>query len=262
MNCLVSFKSILLISVMCFCFAAAANEKRRVVIGTGDGRPFIYTQSGSVLETNPGLSIEILQAVANEHNWSLTFIEMPFARQVSATRSGSIDGMVATFIEDAPDFHYPAEPIAMAQNCFFAKADSSFYYDTPASLDKSVFGVTNGYHYGEIDDYILENRLNNIVKVSGEDKASLATLFRLLEVGRIDAFIEANLVVRHSIASKELDNIKKAGCTAPMYAYVAFSPDNPSSTALANNVDSTIKRLRASGELDIILRKYGVDDWK
>lgn len=239
-----------------------ASERRRVVIGTGDGRPFIFTDNGSVLPTNPGLSIEILQAVANEHNWALTFTEMPFARQVSATRSGQINGLVAVFENDAPDLQYPREPIAAAQNCFFTQSASEFQYNTPTSLDSIRFGVTNGYHYGEIDDYVAQDNLKNVVKVSGEDKASLFTLFRLLEVNRIDAFIEASRVVEYAIEANDIKNVKKAGCTAPLYAYVAFTPDSDASVLLANDVDATVTRLRASGELDAILKKYGVDDWK
>ncbi len=239
-----------------------ASERRRVVIGTGDGRPFIFTENGSVLPTNPGLSIEILQAVANEHNWALTFAEMPFIRQVSATRSGQIDGLVAVFKDDAPDLVYPDEPIAMAQNCFFINAGAPFHYQSTESLNDIILGVTNGYHYGEIDDYVAQNSKKNILKVSGEDKASLSTLLRLLQVNRIDAFIETSRVVEHAIKAQNIKNIKKAGCTAPMYAYVAFTPDLDVSVSLANDIDATVTRLRASGELDAILKKYGVDDWK
>jgi len=262
MSNFVHYAFLLLTALLCCLLPAEANDKRRIVIGTGDGRPYIFTENGSVLPTNPGLSIEILQAAANEHNWEITFAEIPFTRQVSATRSGQIDGLVAVFKDDAPDLIYPNEPIAMAQNCFFINEGAPFHYQSTESLDDIILGVTNGYHYGEIDDYVAQNSKKNILKVSGEDKASLSTLLRLLQVNRIDAFVESSRVVEHAIKAQNIKGIKKAGCTAPMYAYIAFTPDLDVSVSLANDIDATVTRLRASGELDAILKKYGVDDWK
>ena len=239
----------------------SANEQKHILVGTGDGPPFIRTENGSIHNEKPGLSIEILQSIAKHNNWKLEFVEMPFARQIVATRLGEVDAMVAVFKMDAPDLLYPSTPIAVAEHCFFTREDTDFWFTSLQDLDAIKLGVINDYNYGLIDEYVAENKQDNILRVSGQDKDSLTKLLALLHMRRIDAFIEAKSVVEYVTNNLDTETLRIAGCTAISPAYIAFSPASEESEQLAHEFDSAIEQLRTQGELKRLFQKYGITDW-
>ena len=255
------FKLLLLLTLVSQFSTLFANEQKRILIGTGDGPPFIRTENGNINNERPGLSIEILQSVAKHNSWKLEFIEMPFARQIVSTRLGEVDAMVAVFKMDAPDLLYPSTPIAVAEHCFFTHKDSDFHFTSLQDLNAIRLGVVNDYHYGVIDDYVAENKRDNILKVSGEDKDSLTKLLTLLDMRRIDAFIEAKSVVEHVTDYLGIEKLRIAGCTSTSPAYIAFSPVSEESQRLIHEFDFAMEQLRKRGQLKQIFKKYGIADW-
>lgn len=233
-----------------------------LTIATGDGRPYIFVDNDNVSAALPGFSIEILQSVAKIQGWKLKFEVMPFSRQVIATRTGQVDGMIAVFKSDAPDLLFPSQPIGLASNCFFALEKSSFRFPDRTSLDDYKIGVTNGFTYGLIDQYIAENAGRNIVSLSGEDRDVVTRLISMLLEDRIDTFIEAEAVVNYHLKEKNIRNVKNAGCTQTFAAYVAFSPSKSASKSRIDTFDRGVIVLRKSGKLQKILDKYGAKDWR
>ncbi len=231
-------------------------------IPTGDGRPYIFVENNQIEFERPGFSIEILQSVARLQGWKLKFEVMPFSRQVIATRKGQVDGMIAIFKTDAPDLLFPNQPIGQASNCFFALDKSDFRFPDRTSLDDYKIGVTNGFTYGLVDQYIAENIGKNIISLSGDDKDVLTRLINMLQENRIDTFIEAETVVNYHLQEKGIKNIKNVGCTRTLKAFIAFSPSLQNSKKRITAFDQTVKQLRSSGQLQKILEKYGVKDWR
>lgn len=237
-----------------------------LTIATGDGRPYIFAEGGTIAQQQPGFSIEIVQAAARLLNWDITFSIQPFSRQISGTRAGRYDAAMAMFPGDAPSFVFPKQAIATARNCFYKKSQSPFRYTNTTSLDMISLAVTNGYTYGgethkALDDYIARNGLGNIITIAGQDKNVAERLIAMLKANRIDAFIEAEAVVAYHLQEKRITGIKIAGCTPTLSAFLAFSPEIKNSERRAAEFDRAVESLRSSGELKKILDRYSITDW-
>lgn len=249
-------------SVFLYLLQIRQLEAETLTIATGDGRPYIFFEQGQIQDERPGFSIEILMAVAKVLGWKLNFEVMPFSRQLIANRAGQVDGHIATFKSDAPDLIFPAEPIGVASNCFFALRGSAFRFPSRVPMDKFKIGVTNGFTYGLIDQYIEENAAKNIVSLSGEDKDVLLRLIDMLLERRIDTFIDADPVVRFHLKERQISELENVGCTTTFDAFIAFSPNKPESKERVKKFDKAVSLLRSSGELQQILDRYGAKDWR
>lgn len=233
-----------------------------LTIGTGDGRPYIFVKRNVIDIEKPGFSIEIVNAISDKLDWGVQYAVMPFSRQVVSTQKGETDALMAVFKSDAPDLVYPDEPIGVASNCFFKREDNDFHFPDRRALDEVRIGVTNGFTYGLIDEFVAENRFNNIVTLSGDDKDVVQRLITMTLEGKIDTFIEAEAVVNYHLQEKHIKDLVNAGCTRTFKAYIAFSPVKPGSVQRAKRFDQAMTELRMSGELAMILAKYGTKDWK
>ena len=82
----------------------------------------------------------------------------------------------------------------------------------------------------------------------------------MLDSNRIDAFVgEKNVVNYYSFKIKLKDKIRIAGHLSKKgYLYVGFSPKNPQANLLASIVDKGILTLRKSGDLEKIMKEYGL----
>jgi polar amino acid transport system substrate-binding protein len=259
MKVLITYTINIVSSLFCIAFA---NEDS-LTIATGGGSPYIVVRDQKLDTSAPGFSIEIVKAAAEKLDWQISFEVMPFSRQMAETESGKTDALIAVLKTDAPHFVYPSQQIGIASNCFFKRAGTSFYFpDRKTSLDNYRIGVTNGFTYGLIDDYIAENSARNIVTLSGEDEKVLPRLIKMLEEERVDVFIEAETVVNHYIQQNNIPNVVNAGCTLILDAYIGFAPNNPKSILRAARFDKAVDELRREGKIADILSKYNVQDWR
>ena len=95
-------------------------------------------------------------------------------------------------------------------------------------------------------------------------ETALDTLMEKLMKGEIDLVLEDPFVFL--LRSKELylsAKVRKAGdMGAGEPLYIAFSPEHAGSRELAAQLSKGIARLRSSGRLTAIMKKYGLSDWK
>jgi polar amino acid transport system substrate-binding protein len=83
-----------------------------------------------------------------------------------------------------------------------------------------------------------------------------------LLAGRIDALIEDRAVFQNYLYQADIpDQFAEAGVAFEEDVYIAFSPSHPHATEYAGILSAAIVELRASGKLDRILKKYGLQDW-
>ncbi len=87
---------------------------------------------------------------------------------------------------------------------------------------------------------------------------------KMLLSGRIDAVIATEPVFWYFANRMDIkDQIKVSGVAVkPEKAYIAFSPVIPQSKEYAKILSNGVAKLRKSGELEQILIKYGLEDWK
>jgi polar amino acid transport system substrate-binding protein len=210
----------------------------------------------------PGYAIEMAQRIFEKAGHAVVYQVVPWARAITETRQGTYTAIVAALPSDAPDFILPGNEIGIARYCFYTGKDARWKYTGIPSLAGKKIGVVTSYSYtDQLDRFFLNNP--QVEVVSGDD-AVQKNVQKLL-AGRIDAFIE-NATVMASISGRDfLDkSVVDAGCQDNEVGslYISFGPNNPKAKEYAAILSVGIDELRASGELQKILLKYGLTDWK
>jgi len=113
-----------------------------------------------------------------------------------------------------------------------------------------------------MDQYIREHAAdsNRIEVIYGEDV--VARNLRKLALGRIDTTLDGRAVLDYTIKKEGLaGRFVEAGTISMDRVYIAFSPRRSTSAAYARLLAEGVRELRASGDLQRILARYGCKDW-
>lgn len=212
-----------------------------------------------------GYMVEIAQLIFNKHDIDVDYQIMPWARAIHEAERGGINGVIGAFKGDAPNFIFPKQELGIIGNSFFALSTSNWQYTTLNSLHSVTLGIIKDYDYGpELAAYIDDPKNSERLLAITGDKSVSTRAIQMLMAERVDVLIESDLVFWHSASQLQLTNqLKRVGQSGPAEkAYIAFSPEHPQSTRYAEILSQGMIKLRATGELAIILAKYGLTDWK
>ena len=214
--------------------------------------------NGSPGDELPGFQIELAQKVFDSVDYRL----MPWNRAVEEVGEGKFDCVVGAYIDDTPGFIMPKENWGMDQTGVFTAANDTWAYTDTESLLSRKVGVIRGYDYDEAIDGYIESRKDVFKPMGGND--ALTKNIRKLAANRLDTVIESVPVMQAKLRELGLEGqFKLAGAlTEPQPLYIACSPNNPNSQQLITKVDQVTQQLRESGELERIMQKYGLTDWK
>lgn len=208
-----------------------------------------------------GFMVETARIIFKRKGYKLKYTTLPWPRAITETRRGNYDGVIGALYTDAPDFVFPENKQGSSRNCFYALNSSEWTYSDPESLKSIDLGVINSYSYGPaLDKYIQNNLKKNVFQISGKDDL-IKRLIKLMHLGRIDAFVEAETVMDYYLHEHFIlkNNIRKVGCFSdPVGLYIAFSPKNDKSEQYARMLSEGIDHLRKSGQLAIIMKRYGL----
>lgn len=211
----------------------------------------------------PGFMIEIAQYAFERLGHTIPYEEIPWARAIRGTREGQYDGIVGTGRVETPDFVFPENELGLAVHVFYVRQGSAWKYTGLESLEQISLGVVRDYSYGNLyETYIKPNKADGkrIQMVSGA--TGLMQNIKKLLAGRIDALIEDRAVFQNFLYQTKIpDQFAEAGVAYEEEVYIAFSPCHPHAAKYAGILSAAIVELRAAGELDTILRKYGLHDW-
>ena len=212
----------------------------------------------------PGFIVEMAQVIFKKAGHSVDYDIMPWARAIQDTRKGKFNGIIGAGKEDAPDFIFPETEQAQMVNVFYVRKNDSWKYDGVGSLEGKVLGVIKDYTYiDDIDTYISEHEKNSKKVQVASGESALDSNVKKLLAGRIDILIEDSNVMGLYIKKNLKENqLQTAGNLPPDMLFIAFSPANPKSPSYAEIISKGIVELRQSGELNMILDKYGLKDWK
>lgn len=215
-------------------------------------------------DEDPGYMIEIAERAAARLGLEIDYELMPWDRTMSEVRAGSVDAAVgATALEG--DGLVLSDPLGYDADCFFVAAGNQWRFEGVDSLPKVLLGAVSGYTHdeGPVDAYIAANsQPNGSVITSAGDEASSRNI-RLLLLGRIDALIDSEAVIRMEAERQgQLGQIQIAGCLEALPLHIAFSPKFGSAAALVAALREEVASLRKSGRLAEILGRYGLVDWR
>lgn len=234
----------------------------RLTFTTGDWRPYIFEENGTVSSKTPGFSVEIVNSVFANLGHSIVYETAPFLRQIHEVESGRYTALVGVYRNEAPNLVFPQEPIGMTRNCFYTMAGHTWRYKSLEDLSSVKFATVSGYTYGEIDSYIEANS-ERVMKLAGGESNMMKRLTKLTEIGRVTAFVQDIAVAEYFFKIKGLQGrFQRAGCLSFIESMIGFSPNDPRTPALVRGFDAEIAKLRRLGELKKILIKYGIADWK
>ncbi|MBI2254143.1 MAG: transporter substrate-binding domain-containing protein [Proteobacteria bacterium] len=212
---------------------------------------------------NPGYMVEIAARAATRLGITVEYALMPWDRTMSEVRTGSVDGAIgATSLEG--DGLILSDPLGYDADCFFVTEGSDWRYQGPDSLNGVLLGAVSGYTHdeGPIDAYIAAHSgPKGAVVTSSGDEASARNV-RLLLLGRIDAVLDSEAVVRteaNRVGRSAL--LRQVGCLKALPLHIAFSRQYKSATAMVEALKLEVAELRKSGRLAEILGRYGMVDW-
>lgn len=211
---------------------------------------------------SPGYIIEIAQQVFAP-DYQVSLVEMPWSRALRHTQKGVYQAVVGALAGEAEGFIYPKLAIGKAQQVLVMRSDSNWQYQGVPSLEDLTIAVIADYDYNdELDAYISAHQhRRNLVVVRSEQ--ALERMHKLLMERKINGYVEDKSVVNYYTHQRGDNNdIRFATSFSTEPVYIAFSPANPQSPALAHRLSEGIQGLRNSGELAKILQRYGLSDWQ
>lgn len=207
---------------------------------------------------------ELLVETMKAKGHQVEFIEVSYSRGLELVREGKLDGTMACFKEDAPEFIFPDFPLGKSSSSFFTHKDSKWHYSGINSLSQvKMIGVIDGYDYvdANIMNYI-NKKPNNILFITGEKP--LERLLKMLINGRLTAVIEDKSILEYKIKQMgKADMIKMSGTTdTEIDIYSSFSPKNKKSSTYAKILSQETIKMRQDGRLQKLFKKYGIKDWQ
>lgn len=241
------------------CLALSGLARGETLVVAADIWCPINCEPGSA---RPGIFVELARDIFAEAGIEVRYEARNWARVLQEVRRGEINAAVGAGVEDAPDFIFTPTPVALSRNCFYTRQDSTWHFTGIDALANVRLGVINDYSYGEeLNAYVAAQRGHaDRVQVASGDKALDLNLSKLTHQ-RLDALIENSWVVQSRLAALgRSGELREAGCREPdVPIYLAFSPALEDSPRHAELFEQGLRRYRADGRLQALLKAYGVE---
>lgn len=212
-----------------------------------------------------GFMVHMARVIFSRAGHSIEYKVMPWSRALSEVQAGNINGAIGAPIDECTDCIFPKYEQGMVSLEMFTKKQDSWRYEGLASLKGKTLAVIADYSYSdELDAYIKRHKDNrDIIQVAfGNDP--LERVIKKLSNDRVDVAIETGEVFWYTANKLNLkDQFSAAGLALDSEkVYIAFTPEKEKSQEYANILSEGMKELRQSGELQKIMERYGLDDWK
>lgn len=227
---------------------------QRVSIAIDHSPPYAYTDG----ESRPrGLLIDIMTRLANEVGFSLKIVPCPFSRCLKMVETGQIDmmgGLIFTHERETRlQYLHPAYMSLNSSFVFYALRDSDMHINSYQDLQKKrIATMRSGVYFDRFDK---DNTLNKVYVPS--EKIAMDMLLR----GRVDLVIAVEATTDHAIQiwNQSSHRIKKVAYrhSEKILGHAVLSRKF-ADRRLADEIDSTMKAIAHSGELDQIVKKYGL----
>jgi len=212
----------------------------------------------------PGFMVEIAKEIFKSAGHDVIYVKLNWARALADAKAGVVNGVVGAAKYDVPGFILPTRSNAKSFNYFFVLKDDPWFFNGVDSLKGKEFVIINGYSYGSVVDKLIAKKHKSFKKLSGEDP--LLRMIQMTESNRINGFIEDSSVLSYKLNSlmkkSDLFKVASANLAIDPNLYIAFSPTNPHSKEYAKILDEGMIKLRKSGRLAEILKKYSLKDWE
>ena len=240
---------------------ATTGTAETITIVADEWPPF----NGEANSQAEGYMVDIARIVFETKGINLKYVTMPWKRALLETRQGIYAAVIGASKTDAAGFVFPEEELARNKLAFYVKKGNIWRFKGVESIQQIKLGAAAGYDYRQwLNDYIKENSDNaNKVQILTGDVPLQRNLQRLL-LNRIDAVVDTEAAILWEAKRLGVSHeIESAGYgDEPSYCYIAFSPNAVKSPVYAQILSDGIAQLRSTGQLQIILDRYGLTDWR
>ena len=208
----------------------------------------------------PGYMVELLGAILVPEGHKIDYKVLPWNRAIRDAHDGKIDGVIAAGEEDAAKLVLHKLPFGKSSQVFVVREGNEFEWRNADSIGNRRLQVIASYDYGPDIMRWIKNHPEQVDVAFGE--APLQSSLRKLDAKRSDVVINNDAVVRYTLRDIGLlghFTIRPTGQQVPLF--IGLSPKLSDAHQLADMIDRGIVRLRRSGELKLILDRYGLADW-
>jgi len=212
----------------------------------------------------PGYINDIVTAIFSSSPYSLQTRVYPWSRAIKYVSRGSNQALLSPAKAEAPDLLYPKHEVGIQRMCFFTSKSSQWRYTDAESLKGMKIGIANDTSIEELNEFIGKNKKQ--FQYLPYNDSYLATSFRKLDAKRIDSFLFTFNSTVYYLNNHNLDyKYRSAGCVSLAKVYMAFTPvsaQREKVQLMMNFFDDGMARLKSNGQLQIIMDKYGLEDWQ
>jgi len=219
-------------------------------------------------EQHHGIMVDVARQAFALSGYKLNYQIINWARAKQLVKNGNLDGIIGMARNPSSELLYYFSNTALGQSqvCLYRRSRDKWRFKSVNSLGQRSFGWINDYGFANdpLDTWVKERKhTKQITIIAGEQ--TYQRLFKLLQVERIDTFAEDRNVIAYELKKSGLgDEIKIAGCLSSIdNVHLAFSLESKNKEIWAKALESGVRKLRYSGQLNKILSVYGlnVENW-
>jgi polar amino acid transport system substrate-binding protein len=223
-----------------------------------------FPYNGTPGAVREGYLIDIARAIARDDHDQVSYQLDAWQDAIRRVRSGESDCVMGATSVDSSGLRFGPETFGRTVNVFYTLMDSRIRIDAMGDLTRWRLAVIAGYDYGDtLGRYLAVALPGKIATIANRDDP-LEVALRDLLAHRVDVLVDDPNVV--TAAAERLGiagRIRPAGqLPEELDLYFACTPTGDRGSVILDKLNAGIRRLRSSGELAIILARYGMKDWR
>lgn len=210
------------------------------------------------MEKGEGYLVEILNYIAKREGFTFQGKTKPFTESKDLVYSGKADVLVGCTDNDNVGMRVIKISLAKLQYGFFEKSKnaSKWEYKGVDSLKSKKLGVTKGYSFGPLDDYVTSGK--NVKQF--ETKTPLYDLIKAVEGNQIDILLQDINVTAFTLKSKFKNlELRPSGLLSSSNdIYLCVSEDSKNSMYISDVIERNLEEMLKDGTIAKLKEKYSI----
>jgi len=234
--------------------SAFAENETKLLIGYGDHNapPYAIEKAEKLYG---GIIKDIATELSGELDISITFVKTPRKRTERYLESDTIHLVLITnpsWLSNSEKLQW-SESLFIEKDIIVIKADNPNEYHKIADFRGMLIGTIRGYKYPALQPFFNKEYLIRY------DVANLDVNFIRLALNRIDALVDADILINYQLKNNENANLFNVlPITVSQHnIQAALSPNAPITLLQLNQA---LKKLKDQGVIAAILKKYQIGD--
>jgi len=245
-------KKTICIACIIFLNYSAGLRAEHFKFATFEFPPLEYSENN---KEQKGIAVEIVRLVMKNLGHTVTIDIYPWERSIRMAKEGHTDALFTAYRTPEREvfLDYSNEVLVPQIVALYIKKGDSFTYNGNIhALSGKKIGTMSTISYGTL----LDRERKNLQTITSY---TLESNFRMLERGNLDIVISNIYTGDYTLVkSGQSDKIIRVTPEIERIAsYIAFSKKK-NRKDLRDQFDKELKRIKATGEYDVIFRKYGI----